>query len=169
MPNPPDTDLRLFLADQLRRVHQGHAWHGPSLHEALEGVTPEIANAKPLPSAHSIHALTHHCAAWAGEVLHRLQGRTAQQPNEGDFPAPGDLDDLGWRRLRARLDAVHADVIEAVLAMDVAGLDAKVGDEENPPLGTGHSYAGMISGLVQHDAYHAGQILLIKRAHLAHP
>jgi uncharacterized damage-inducible protein DinB len=165
----PDSDLRVFLADQLRRVHGGRAWHGPSLLEALDGVTASMANTKVLPSAHTIHALTHHCAAWAGEVLHRLHGRAPRQPDEGDFPAPGDLDDLGWTRLRARLDAVHADVIEAVLALDASRLHEVVGDEEDPPLGTGHTCAGMISGLVQHDAYHAGQILLLKRALLAHP
>ncbi len=160
-------DPRVFLADQLQRVLGGHAWHGPSLHEALDGVTATMASTRVLPSAHSIHALTHHCAAWAGEVLQRLRGREAQQPDEGDFPGPGPLDDLGWTRLRARLDAVHAEVVSEVLAIDIARLDQKAGDEDSPPLGTGHTYGGMINGLVQHNAYHAGQILLLKRALLA--
>lgn len=166
----PPTDLRVFLADQLRRVHRGNAWHGPSLHEALDGVTADMATTKVLPSAHSIHALTHHVAAWAHEVLQRLHGRAAQAPDEGDFPDPAlAVDDLAWSRLLARMDAVHAEVIEAVLALDASLLEQKAGDEDSPPLGTGHSYQGMINGLVQHDAYHAGQILMLKRALLAHP
>jgi DinB superfamily len=164
------TDPRVFLADQLRRVHSGSAWHGPSLREALGGVTAAMATTKVLPSAHSIYALAHHVAAWADEVLQRLHGRAAQQPDDGDFPDPAAaVDDLAWTRLLARLDAVHAKVIEAVLALDPSLLERKAGDEDSPPLGTGHTFQGMINGLVQHDAYHAGQILLLKRALLAHP
>lgn len=166
----PSTDPRVFLADQLRRVQCGEAWHGPSLHEALDGVTAAMATTKVLPSAHSIHALTHHVAAWANEVLQRLRGRPPQSPDEGDFPDPAaPVDELAWKRLLARLDAVHAEVIEAVLALDPSLLDRTVGDEASAALGTGHTHQGMINGLVQHDAYHAGQILLLKRALLAHP
>lgn len=164
------SDQRVFLADQVRRVHAGHAWHGPSVREALDGVTAAMAATKVLPSAHTIHSLAHHIAAWADEVLHRLEGRAPGEPDNGDFPDPAvAIDELGWTRLLAHLDAVHAKVIEAVLAMDPALLPRHVGDEEVPALGTGHSFEGMISGLVQHDAYHAGQILLLKRALLATP
>lgn len=163
-------DPRTQLADQLRRVLAGGAWHGPALDEALDGVTAAMATTRVLASAHTIHALVHHVTAWAGEVLHRLQGRPPRQPDEGDFPDPATpVDEVAWQRLLARMHAVHAQVIEAVLAFDPAQLDHKSGDEEIPPLGTGHSWWGTINGLVQHDAYHAGQILMLKRALQARP
>lgn len=158
-------DERTFLVDQLRRIHTGHAWHGPSLHEALEGVTAETAIHKVLPTAHSIYALTHHVTAWVDEVCARLKGRAPQMPDAGDFPEPVEqLSDLEWQRALARLDGAHAQLTEAVLGMEPAGLDRQVGDEPVPSLGTGHSVRSMLHGLVQHDAYHAGQILLLKRA-----
>ncbi len=154
-----------FLADQVKRVHHGGAWHGPSVTEALDGVTAAMADARVLPSSHTIHALTHHISAWAGEVLKRLEGRSPQIPDEGDFPAPVKaLDELAWMRAVAHLDAVHARLIEAILALDPARLEQVVGDEPSPQLGTGHTVRGMIHGLVQHDAYHAGQIVILKRA-----
>ena len=154
-----------FLADKVKRVHQGGAWHGPSVKEALDGVTATMASSRVLPSAHTIHALTHHISAWAGEVLQRLQGRAPQMPDEGDFPARVDsLDELAWTRTVAHLDAVHARLIEAILALDPARLEQVVGDEPSLPLGTGHTVRGMLHGLVQHDAYHAGQIVILRRA-----
>jgi uncharacterized damage-inducible protein DinB len=160
-----DVDERPRLADQLRRMHAGQAWHGPSLKEALDGVTAAMAIAQALPNAHTIYALVHHCTAWANEVYHRLHGRSPRQPEEGDFPAPvRALSEVEWAQALAKLDTAHARLIEATLSLDPALLDRRAGDEDSPSLGTGHTYYGMLHGLVQHDAYHAGQIVLLKRA-----
>jgi uncharacterized damage-inducible protein DinB len=158
-------DERTFIVDQLRRMHTGHAWHGPSVREALEGVDAELARRKVLPSAHTIHALAHHVAAWVDEVRQRLEGRDPGMPEAGDFPAPApDLDDVQWQGALARLDTAHARLAEAILMLDPARLDDPVGTEPSPPLGTAPSVRAMLHGLVQHDAYHAGQILLLRRA-----
>ena len=160
-----DTHALNRIVDQLRRLHEGDAWHGPSLHQALAGVTPEMAARKVLPSAHSLYSLTHHVAAWAGEVTHRLQGRPPQMPDEGDFSAPvAGLTDVEWEQAKARLDGAHARLVEAVLAFDPARLHEAVGPARDAALGTGVTYYGMLHGLIQHDAYHAGQMVLLKRA-----
>ena len=36
-------------------------------------------------------------------------------------------------------------------------------DPRSRPLGTGVSYYELLHGIVQHDAYHAGQIAILKR------
>jgi len=158
------SDSRQFIADQLRRLHEGDAWHGPSLHEALAGVTAGMAVARAVPNAHNIAELVHHVAAWAEEVTARLGGRMPQMPDDGDFPAPIDaLDEAGWDLLRDRLSAAHRRAVDAILAFDPSRLDERMGTAD-APLGTGVSFEGMLHGLVQHDAYHAGQIVLLKRA-----
>lgn len=43
-------------------------------------------------------------------------------------------------------------------------LEKIVGGERNIPLGTGFSFEGLILGLVQHNAYHLGQISLLKKS-----
>ena len=57
------------INDQLQRAFQGKAWHGPSLKEALAGITADQAAARPVGNAHSIWELTHHIGAWADIVL----------------------------------------------------------------------------------------------------
>jgi uncharacterized damage-inducible protein DinB len=158
------SDSRQFIIDQLRRLHVGDAWHGPSLHEALAGVTAGMAVARPVPNAHNIAELVHHVAAWAGEVSARLRGRTPQMPDEGDFPPPVDIiSEEEWVALRSRLDDAHHRLVVDIQAFDPARLEERMGTAD-APLGTGVSFEGMLHGLVQHDAYHAGQIVLLARA-----
>jgi hypothetical protein len=40
----------------------------------------------------------------------------------------------------------------------------RVGGARDAPLGTGVTYAAMVSGLLQHSGYHGGQIGLLRRA-----
>ena len=54
------------IIDELKEIHDGEPWHGPSLKEILSGVTAEQAAAKPLANAHSIWEITLHVAAWEG-------------------------------------------------------------------------------------------------------
>ena len=39
-----------------------------------------------------------------------------------------------------------------------------IGTDRDAPLGSGVSYAAMMQGLLQHDAYHLGQVALLKKA-----
>src|SRR5215510_2314396 len=75
------------LEDQLRRAFAGEAWHGPSVLEALDGVTAEQAAAHPIAGAHSIAELVFHLAATYRLVLRRLRGDGRQLTPEEDWPA----------------------------------------------------------------------------------
>lgn len=152
------------LLDTLRRSYDGPAWHGPSLKEALADVTAEEALFKPSPKAHSIWELTLHIAAWGGEVAARLNGGEPKQPAEGDWPPVGsELDNDGWEDAYNRVFHVRDVVLKATSSQSESDLQRRVGNAENPQLATGFTRAGMIEGLAQHNVYHAGQIMLLKR------
>ena len=53
----------------VRVSFDGEAWHGPSLHEALDGCTADEARAHPVAGAHSVWELVRHVTAWADEML----------------------------------------------------------------------------------------------------
>ena len=67
------------ILDQLKRAFEGHAWHGPSLKELLNGVTAQQAHARPLANAHSIWELVQHIAVWEDVGRRRLGGETRQR------------------------------------------------------------------------------------------
>jgi hypothetical protein len=50
------------------------------------------------------------------------------------------------------------------MALDEAQLDERIGDVRDRALGSGVSRYVTLHGLVQHHAYHGGQISLLKKA-----
>ena len=144
------------IIDELKNIHDGEAWHGPSLKEILSGVSAEQAAAKPLANAHSIWELTLHIAAWEGVFMRRLAGLQMNEPEEGDFPAVTDASEKAWSRTLTRFDEWHRSLIEAVSALT---------DERLSEIAPGKDYTVeyMLRGLMRHHVYHAGQIALLKK------
>lgn len=153
-----------FLLDQLERAHAGDPWHGSSRAALLADVTAEEARQAPAAGSHSIWQLVLHMTAWTREVARRVQGEPAAAPDIGDWPPlPATPDDRAWRATLAALDDAHARLGSAVRAIDPSRLSLYVGDARHAALGTGVTYAQTINGLVQHDAYHTGQVAFAKK------
>ena len=154
------------IADLFERVRGGDAWHGPSVRSALEGVDANTAVAHPVPGAHSICEIVLHMTAWVQEVRRRLRVGVAQEPEAGDWPSRSASSEPEWRTVLAALDAANAELLKAIRAMDDVQLSDVIGEAGDPALGTGVTRYVMLHGLVQHHVYHAGQISLLKRAHM---
>ena len=143
------------IADQLERAYKGEAWHGPSLHDVLNGVDVDAASARPLPDAHTIRELAAHVLAWEKECLARLAGGGKDLPPEEDWPEG----DAAWRDLLEELDTVHGHLVEAVSTLSDEELERSV------PVGMdGTTVYILLHGVIQHNLYHAGQMALLKKA-----
>ena len=152
------------IADTLRRAHDGDAWHGLAIGEALADVTASEAAWRGPGVAHGIWEIALHATTWAREVARRLRTGAADHPEDDDWPAlPEQPGEGAWRETRERLAAAHAELQEALMAFDEDRLDDRMGDRRDPALGTGVSFHAMLYGLAQHDAYHAGQVAVLKR------
>jgi uncharacterized damage-inducible protein DinB len=155
---------RDLLLESLRAAVGGDPWHGSSLDALLDGVTAAQAAAHPIPAAHSILEITWHLAAWTQEVAARLRGSEPHLPAIGDWPAAADDHAGTWRDARRALHAAHAEVLRMVSALSDEQFAEPVGTVREATFGTGVSRARMLAGLLEHDAYHGGQIALLKRA-----
>jgi len=144
------------IIDDMKNIHDGDAWHGPSLKEILSGVTAEQAAARPLANAHSIWEITSHIAAWEGVFMRRLDGLQINEPEEGDFPVVTDVSEEAWRRTLARFDERHRSLVEAIAELTDERLRETV-------VGKDYTVEYMLSGLARHHVYHAGQIALLKK------
>ncbi|HEX9692360.1 MAG TPA: DinB family protein [Gemmatimonadales bacterium] len=148
------------IADAIDRMLHGGAWHGPAIQEALEGVSAAHAAARPIRAAHTIWEIVLHMTSWATEVAGRLTRDLRPLDGEADWPPVGPVDDAAWEATRSRLAEAHRRLRLAIREFPPARLDETVG-------GNGHnegSFYVMLHGLAQHDAYHTGQISLLKRA-----
>lgn len=152
------------LVAELRHAHAGDPWHGPSRAAVLADVGAEEAARRPPGGAHSIWELVLHMTSWTDEVVRRLRGGAPGLPEAGDFPPvpPAPTEDA-WAAARRGLDDAHARLVEAVQTFPSARLGEPVGATRDAPLGTGVSYGAMVRGVLQHDAYHSGQMAVLKR------
>jgi uncharacterized damage-inducible protein DinB len=144
------------LAEAVEHSMSGPMWHGPSLAELIGDLTPAQASARPLKGVHTIWELVLHLAAWNEVVRNRLT--RAHDPSEDEqWPKIPDTSAEAWRSAVQRLKDAHRD-----LAADVADLS----DEAIKALAPNrdHSVAVMIHGIIEHDAYHGGQIAMLKKA-----
>lgn len=135
------------IAEMLESAFRGPAWHGPSLMEALAGVSAELA-AHRQEGTHSIHELVLHVAAWKRTVTRRLAGE-AFEPE--DFPVPQD-----WTETLRMLEDAHGGLMAAVQHLD---------EEQMWQIAPGrdHTISFMLQGAAMHDIYHAGQIGLLRK------
>jgi len=150
------------LIDELRRDQQADPWHGPSARQVLEGVTAAAAAARPIPGAHSIWELALHIIAWRNEVARRVDGGEPAEPAEGDWPAVTDTSDAAWDRTRARMEESYDRLVAALRRLPEGRLDEPVSPTRDPASGV--TYYVTLHGVPQHDAYHLGQVSLLKRA-----
>ena len=151
------------LIDELHRAYDGDPWHGPSVTQILAGVTAAQAETRPAATVHSIAEIVAHMTSWVAEVTRRVQGHPAADPVEGDWPVPRALNETGWASMRLALNNAMARLTEAVAGFPESRWDDKVGESRNPELGTGMTYQQTVLGLVQHLAYHGGQIAILKK------
>lgn len=151
------------LLKELNQAHDGEPWHGSSRAAILADVTLNEATRHPDGGAHSIWQLVLHMRAWTNEVARRLHEGNPGEPSEGDWPPVGVTSEDAWREALASLETAHDALSAAVRGLREDQLDERVGGQRDAPLGTGVTLREMLHGLAQHDAYHSGQIALLKR------
>jgi uncharacterized damage-inducible protein DinB len=146
------------IDEQLRLSFEGGAWHGPGVLEALEGLDAESAFAHPIAGAHSAWELVLHLGGAYRLVLRRLAGDRRQLTPGEDWPEVGSATPERWSEAVRSLHRLNEELRLAVRAFPADRLDAPLVPE--PPY---TAYTQFI-GMTQHNLYHAGQVLLLRRA-----
>ena len=165
-PSAPEQEVARIV-DQLEREHDGDAWHGTPLRRILADVDDQQAAWRPYPGVQTIWELVLHMTGWKSEVRKRLDGAPAGEPLEGDWPVPSGSGPQAWRQALDGLEEAHRALVTAVSRVPATSLFAPTNDPRVRETGQGVSHYVLLHGLVQHDAYHAGQIALLKKAYAA--
>jgi len=157
--------IQRLLAENLQPAPGRRGWHGgPTPLGALRGVGPDQAAWRPGAGRKNIWELALHIAYWKYAVRRRLEGvkggrreeRFARSP--ANWPVmPDGSDEAAWAADVQLLRNEHSRLIEIVRRIPPAWLDRK------PPGGRQWTYGELIVGIAQHDAYHTGQMQLVKR------
>ena len=138
----------------LQGAFGSRGWHGPTVLEAVKGVTETQAARKPEAVHHSIHVLVDHIQYWEEAGLRYATTRGKPRRTRRDWRQPATSFAASVRRMKT----THARLVAAVAQLRDADLERSIGtwDSGRMPL------AKVLHGVAAHDAYHAGQIRLIR-------
>lgn len=143
------------IGDELRRALIGDAWHGPALQEILVGVDGTTAFQLPPGASHTIHEIVLHVTVWLDVVRRRLHGEAFVPTEAEDWPeAP--TGQLAWSDALRQLDEAAARLQDTLRTLPDDVLARAVVEQQ-------YTAYQMLHGVVQHTAYHTGQIALLKR------
>ena len=157
--------IKTLLLENIQPRSGRGGWHGgPTPIGSLRGVSVEQAAWKPFPGRKSIWDLTLHIAYWKYAVRRRLEGgednRFPRSP--ANWPRIDDTSDAkAWANDVALLKTEHERLLEAVRSV----APRRYGEPTSG--GKRWTRGELILGIAQHDAYHTGQIQMLKRLYQA--
>jgi hypothetical protein len=146
-----------LLLTQLDQAYDRHSWHGTNLRGSIRGLAPADVAWRPQPGRHNIHEIVVHAAYWKYAARRRLA-----REKRGSFPVKGSnwfqretADADLWRSDLRLLEDCHRSLRQVVSELAPAALTRSAGQSL--------LVVSLVSGIIAHDLYHAGQIQLIKR------
>lgn len=139
------------IINHLQQSFHGPAWHGPSVMEVLATVTSSTALQK-VSTSHTIIELVLHMAAWRNFVSKRLLGDNDFDVSEvANFPKGTD-----WPAALEALQQSQEELTRAIRLFPEEKMDEIVPTRN-------YDFYTMLHGIIQHDIYHTGQIILLKK------
>jgi len=155
-----DSFATLLLENVQPRPGRG-AWHGgPTAVGSLRGVTAAQAAWSPARGRKSIWQLALHIAYWDYAVRRRLEGGTGPRfpRSPANWPqVPDRADAKSWAEDVALLKSEHAQLAATIAKIPSSRYRTALAGGKRWMIGE------LIVGIAQHDAYHTGQIQLVKR------
>ena len=145
------------IVDELTRSLQGEPWHGPSMLDIIGGLNAAAASAHPVAGTHSIWEIVHHATAWVRAVHARVGGNICELEGDADWPPVREAGDEAWTAAVADLLAAQSELISTLRTLRMTDLASITPNRD-------YDIEHLLRGLIQHHAYHAGQMALLKRA-----
>lgn len=143
-----------YISKLVNDQYNGDPWIGVSISETLKGVDAAMA-AQNIHGLNSIWQIVQHMVCWRETLLRRLEGQDAPSPADNFIVHVTDPSDHAWKLVLQRLQTSQ-DSINNFLLEGVTNL-------YEPPAGSDYTRYELMEAILQHDAYHLGQIVIIKK------
>lgn len=138
------------------KLYDGHPWIDVSLMPTLKKISARQAATKVLPDCNSIWEITNHLVSWRENVLRRIQGKIVTTPSDNYINPVTDTSQEAWSKTLEALERTQKEWVRVLCKFNVENFG-----REYPT--NGMTYYEHIHGIVQHDAYHLGQIVLLSK------
>ncbi len=137
-------------------LYTGHPWIEVTILPTLQQLTARQAAKRIYATWNTIWEITHHMVCWRENVLQRLQGQIIKTPANNYIQPITDTSDGAWQNLLARLERSQEAWIKFMQTF-------KTKDFEKIYPVNELTYYEHIQGILQHDAYHLGQIVIMAK------
>ena len=145
------------IAALMEQGIQGRPYHGPSVLTLLRPVTRDLAIRRTQPALHTIWELVAHMTAEFRYARSLVDGSaTPWSEGQTTWPAIADTSDAAWQATIRDFEDGHRNFQEFLARLDDEVL-------HHPAVHGSHSVHTVLHGVIQHCAYHAGQIALLTR------
>jgi uncharacterized damage-inducible protein DinB len=138
------------------KLYDGSPWIDINLTSVLQDISAEQASKRGLKNCNTIWEITNHIIDWRLNVLQRVQGKTIESPDSNYFEPVTDTSEKNWADTLQQLSSVQKDWLEFLDDIDS-------GELEKVYIPNSMTYYEHINGIIQHDAYHLGQMVILTK------
>jgi uncharacterized damage-inducible protein DinB len=150
------------MANEINRIvklfadlQHGDCWLGTNFKEVLHGVGAADAVKNISGSTNNTWQLVAHITYWRSLVVNRLNGSDNPPPFK-DFHLPDNYTDESWRQALHDFESAYHLLRNAIYHFNEENLG-------KPSPKQGQTFYELMMGCLQHDAYHLGQMMLLKK------
>ncbi|GAB3224735.1 DinB family protein [Algoriphagus aestuariicola] len=144
------------IVSLFEKLYNGESWIDVPVQGTLLRISAADAGRRPLPNCNTIWEIVNHLIEWKVNVMQRLQGKILETPaNNYIYPVP-DTSETAWQATLLRFDTLHRQWIDFLKKIDTSSYQRIY-----PP--NQMSYYEHIMGILQHEAYHLGQIVILAK------
>jgi uncharacterized damage-inducible protein DinB len=144
------------ISNLYQSIYNGDPWLDVTLVNTLKDVTAEQAFRKINPNLNTIWEIVNHLIEWRKNILQRVQGKEIITPEYNYFISISDSSEEAWKETLAKLEKTQDQWNTFLTYFDD-------GDFEKIYINNNHTYYEHIHGIIQHDVYHLGQIVILKK------
>lgn len=145
------------ISKLLDDIYDGSPWIDVSLVGTLKDISAERAAKKVAPQWNTIWEIVNHLISWRLNVLQRIQGKIITTPENNYFEPVADTSAAAWQGTLQRLEESQKQWIKVLKKYKKADLEKEYPNNHM-------TYYEHIQAIIQHDAYHLGQIVLLAKA-----
>jgi uncharacterized damage-inducible protein DinB len=138
-------------------LYNGSPWVGVNILSTVQGISADQAAKKVFPKWNSIWEITNHVVSWRQNVMRRIQGEVIITPDHNYFTPVSDTSDIAWNHTLQKLEDSQQQWLLVLSQL-------KENDLERIYQNNNMTFYENIHGLIQHDAYHLGQIAMLAKA-----
>jgi uncharacterized damage-inducible protein DinB len=137
-------------------LYHGHPWVDVTLDDTLSFITAAQAFQRPIKDGNTIWEIVNHIVSWRENVLERVQDEVLQTPANNYIEKINDPSEEAWQQTLEALETTQKKwlyFLSTFNEMDFA--------KEYPV--NKLTYYQHVHGILQHDAYHLGQLVLLAK------